>query len=58
MTISLVLDDIASFRNIDTVQELSDILVPHPADLLDIGRRLRHILQTVAIYLDLILHAL
>lgn len=33
----LVLDNVASFRHVDTVKELSNILVAHSADLLNVG---------------------
>ena len=35
-----VLDDVAALRHVQTVQELSDILVADLADLLDVGGRL------------------
>lgn len=78
---NLCLDDIASLRNIQTVQELEEtkmsagfpppgsgpalsktnlsyILVLHPADLLNIRRALRHILEIVTREFELILDIL
>ena len=40
-----VLDDVAALRHVQTVQELSDILVADLADLLDVGGRLGNILE-------------
>ena len=40
-----VLLDVAALRDIETVQELSDILVADLADLLDVGGRLGYILE-------------
>ena len=37
--------DIASLRHVETVQELSDILVTDSADLLDVGSALRHVFE-------------
>ncbi|KAG7812483.1 hypothetical protein KL921_001715 [Ogataea angusta] len=48
-TICSGLHDVASFGNVDTVQELSDILVSDPADLLNIGARLRHVLERISL---------
>jgi len=42
--LSLLLD-VAALRDVETVQELSDILVADLADLLDIGSRLGNILE-------------
>lgn len=44
----LLVDDVPPLRDVDSVQELPDILVPHAADLLDVGCGLGHVLQTVA----------
>ena len=40
-----VLFDVATLRDVETVQELSDILVADLADLLDVGGRLGNILE-------------
>ncbi len=40
-----ILDDVATLRDVKTVQELSDILVADLADLLDVGSRLGNILE-------------
>lgn len=40
-----ILLDVATLRDVKTVQELSDILVADLADLLDVGRRLGNILE-------------
>lgn len=40
-----VLLDVATLRDVKTVQELSDILVADLADLLDVGGRLGNILE-------------
>ncbi|KAH3674063.1 hypothetical protein OGATHE_002043 [Ogataea polymorpha] len=48
------LHNVASFRNIDTVQELSDILVSDPADLLNVCARLRHVLERVSLDNELV----
>jgi hypothetical protein len=40
-----VLLDVAALRDVETVQELSDILVADLADLLDVGSRLGNILE-------------
>lgn len=42
--LSLLLD-VAALRDVETVQELSDILVADLADLLDVGGRLGNILE-------------
>lgn len=40
-----VLNDVAALRHVQTVQELSDILVADLADLLDIGGTLGDVLE-------------
>jgi hypothetical protein len=42
-----LLDDVAPLRHVQTVQELSDILVADLADLLDVGGALRDVLETL-----------
>lgn len=44
---SLVLNNVTLLGNVQTVQELSDVLVADLANLLDIGSALRHALQRV-----------
>jgi hypothetical protein len=44
-----VLNDVAALRHVQTVQELSDILVADLADLLDIGGTLGDILERLRI---------
>jgi len=50
-----VLDDVTALRHVQTVQELSDILVADLADLLDIGGTLGDVLERVSGQLELIL---
>jgi hypothetical protein len=40
-----LLGEVAALRDVETVQELSDILVADLADLLDVGGRLGNILE-------------
>lgn len=54
----LILNDVTPLRNVQTVQELPNILVPHPAYLLDVGSALRNVLKRVSSDLELILHVL
>lgn len=54
----ILLLNVAALADVQTVQELSDILVPHPAHLLDIGRRLGNVLEGVAGKLKLVLGVL
>ena len=54
----LVLHDVPTFRHVQAVQELPDILVPDAADLLDVGGTLGHVLEGVAGDLELILDVL
>ena len=44
--------------HVQPVQELSDILVPHSARLLDVRRALRHVLERVAGDLELVFDVL
>jgi hypothetical protein len=44
-----VLNDVAALRHVQTVQELSDILVADLADLLDIGGTLGDVLERLRI---------
>lgn len=44
-----ILLDVAALRDVETVQELSDILVADLADLLDVGGRLGNILEGLAV---------
>jgi hypothetical protein len=48
--------DIPSLTDIQPIQELSNILIPHSARLLDIRRTLRHVLNAITAQLDLIFH--
>lgn len=50
----LCLDNVAPLRHVQTVQELSDILVADLADLLDIGGALGDILEALQILLVLL----
>lgn len=50
-----LLHDVAPLAHVQTVQELTDILVPHTADLLDVGGGLRDILEVVTGQFDLVL---
>ncbi|KAI7368931.1 hypothetical protein KC336_g21062, partial [Hortaea werneckii] len=43
----LLFHDVAPLAHVQTVQELTDILVPHTADLLDVGGALRDVLEVV-----------
>jgi hypothetical protein len=43
-----VLDDVTALRHVQTVQELSDILVADLADLLDIGGTLGDVLERLS----------
>lgn len=52
----LVLDDVALLRDVDTVQELTDILVGDAALLLHLGGGLRHLVDVVTRQHQLILH--
>ena len=45
-----VLDNVAALRHVQTVQELSDILVADLADLLDISGTLRDVLERLFFY--------
>ena len=54
----LFLNNVAPLRDVQTVQELTDILVLDEARLLDISRGLRDILDAVAGQLDLVLDTL
>lgn len=47
--------DVAALRDVQTVQELPNILVPHSARLLDVGGGLRDVLEGVARQLQLVL---
>lgn len=58
MTRLCVLNDVAPLRNVETVQELSDILVANTADLLDVGGTLGDVLDAVSGELELILDVL
>lgn len=52
---NLFLDDVTFLRDVQTIQELSDILVSNSADLLNIGGALRDVLERVTEQLELIL---
>lgn len=54
----LFLDNVGALRHVDTVQELSDILVSYTADLLDVGGGLGDGFEGVARQLELILDVL
>jgi len=54
----LFLRNVTPLTNIQTVQEFSDILVPYSADLLNIGGRLRDVLEGFTTQFELILHTL
>jgi len=54
----LLLDNVATLRDVETVQELSDILVADSADLLDVGSGLRDLLEIVTGELELVLDVL
>lgn len=43
----LLLDNVAPLRYVQTIQELSDILVANAADLLDVGGGLRYVLEAL-----------
>jgi hypothetical protein len=53
-----VLNNVAPLRNVETVQELSDILVANTASLLDVGGTLRDVLDAVSGKLKLVLDVL
>lgn len=55
VTFLLLLHNVAPLAHVQTVQELTDILVPHTADLLDVGGALRDVLEVVTGQLDLVL---
>jgi hypothetical protein len=54
----LCLLDVAPLGNVDTVQELTDILVANAADLLDVGGRLGDVLDGVTTEDELVLDVL
>lgn len=58
MTSLCVLNNVAPLRNVQTVQELSDILVANTADLLDVGGALGDVLEAVSGELELVLDVL
>ena len=53
-----LLDNVGALGDVDTVQELSDILVSYTADLLDVGGGLRDGLEGISGELELILDVL
>jgi hypothetical protein len=58
MTRLCVLNNVAPLRNVETVQELSDILVAYAAGLLDVGGALGDVLDAVSGELKLVLDVL
>lgn len=53
-----LLGDVGALRHVNTVQELTDILVSYTADLLDVGGGLRDGFERVSGELELILDVL
>lgn len=51
----LLFNNVASLANVQTIQELSDILVPYSAYLLDVGCGLGDVLEGFTVDFDLIL---